>query len=320
MTSSEMHIPDGFLDTKTVVATGALAAAGLGTALYQVHRNFPRRKIPLLGLGAAFVFAAQMINFPIPGGTSGHLIGSVLIAVLLGPSAAVVVMSSVLIVQSLLFADGGITTLGANIFNMGIVGAVGGYWIFRAVRGIVGGSRGTVMGAAFAAWCATVLAAVFCAGELAASQRAPWALVFPAMTWVHMVIGIGEALITSLVIVAIGRTRPELLEPQGGQTRAPAYGSFIIYGALLCAAVALFLAPFACPWPDGLDKVARTLGFEQAASAAAIPSPLPDYHFPGIASAPLATSLAGLAGTLLVFILTFLLARWLVPKAGPEIS
>ena len=109
-----MHVPDGFLDAKTAVATAALAAAGLGVALRQARLHLPPRRVPLLGLAAAFVFAAQMINFPVAGGTSGHLVGGVLAAVLLGPSAAVIVLSAVLIVQCLMFADGGLSALGAK--------------------------------------------------------------------------------------------------------------------------------------------------------------------------------------------------------------
>ena len=314
-----MHIPDGFLDAKTAAATGALAAGGIGTALYQVRRQLPRRKIPLLGLAAAFVFAAQMLNFPVAGGTSGHLIGGVLTAVLLGPGAAVVVLASVLIVQCLLFADGGLTALGANIFNMGLVGGAAGYWIFRAVRTVFPGTRGIVMGAAFAAWCATVLASIFCAGELALSGTVPWGLAFPAMAGVHMLIGVGEALITALVIVAITRTRPELLEVQTAEQSLARYGPFLAFGLLISIGLALFVAPFACPWPDGLDKVSQALGFEHRAAAHSIvASPLSDYHLPGIASAALATSLAGAIGTVIVFLLAFLLARWLVPKPIPE--
>ncbi len=314
-----MHIPDGFLDAKTVAATGILAAGGLGTALYQVRRQLPRRKIPLLGLAAAFVFAAQMLNFPIPGGTSGHLIGGVLTAVLLGPGAAVVVLAAVLIVQCFLFADGGVTTLGANIFNMGMVGGVGGYWIYQAVRRLIPGPRGTVMGAAFAAWCATVAASIFCAGELALSGRTPWSLVFPMMTWFHMLIGIGEAIITALVIVAITRTRPELIETHSGISASGRYGTFLVFGLLISLGLALFVAPFACSAPDGLDKVSQALGFENhAAKQPLVASPIPDYHLPGIGSASVATSLAGAIGTVVVFLLAFALARCLVPKPSAE--
>ena len=315
-----MHIPDGFLNAKTAVATGALAAGGLATALHQVRRQLPRRKIPLLGLAAAFVFASQMLNFPVPGGTSGHLIGSVLIAVLLGPGAAVVVLTSVLIVQCLLFADGGLTALGANVFNMGVVGGVAGYWIFRGVRAVFGGIRGLVMAAAFAAWCATVLAAILCAGELALSGTSPWPLVFPAMTSVHMLIGLGEALITALVVVAITRTRPELLQREHKEEDlVVSYGSFLAFGLLICLGLTLFVAPFACSLPDGLEKVSHVLGFESdAASHPLIPTPIRDYHFPGVGSAPMAISLAGMIGTAVVFLLAYLLARWLVPKHSGE--
>ncbi|MDR7465106.1 MAG: energy-coupling factor ABC transporter permease, partial [Armatimonadota bacterium] len=128
-----MHIPDGFLDTPTAIAGGVLAAAGLGLALRTVRRTLPHRAVPLVGVAAAFIFAAQMLNFPVAGGTSGHLIGAVLAAVLLGPSAAVLVMSSVLILQAFLFADGGITALGANIFNMALVASLLGYALYRGV-------------------------------------------------------------------------------------------------------------------------------------------------------------------------------------------
>jgi len=314
-----MHIPDGFLDAKTAMATGGLAAAGLGASLHHVRRRLPRRKIPMLGLAAAFVFAAQMLNFPVAGGTSGHLIGGVLTAVLLGPSAAVIVLASVLIVQCLLFADGGVTVLGANIFNMGLIGAVVGYAIYRSVRGVVPGTRGVVMAAAFAAWCSTVLAAMVCAGELVLSGTVAWSIAFPAMTNMHMLIGVGEALITALVIVAIARANPELLELQTTTGAGLGYGQVLVFGLLISFGLALFVAPFACPWPDGLDKVAKTLGFEhRAVGATLVHSPIPDYQLPGIHSTMMATSLAGVIGTIVVFILAFLLARVLVPKPAPD--
>ena len=121
-----MHIPDGFLDAKTLALTGALSTGGLAVAARQVNRTLPRNKIPLMGLGAAFVFAAQMLNFPVAGGTSGHLLGGVLAGVLLGPGAAAIVIACVLTMQALLFGDGGVLALGANIFNMSFIGAVVG--------------------------------------------------------------------------------------------------------------------------------------------------------------------------------------------------
>src|ERR1035437_2042229 len=139
-----MHIPDGFLDFKTLALTGALSAGGLAVAARQVNRTLPRNKIPLMGLGAAFVFAAQMLNFPVAGGTSGHLLGGVLAGVLLGPGAAVRVIACVLLVQALLFSDGGVLALGANFFNMAFVGAVAGHAIYRLARRLLPGPRGRI--------------------------------------------------------------------------------------------------------------------------------------------------------------------------------
>src|SRR6185369_14245592 len=165
-----MHIPDGFLDTRTAATTAAISVCGLGFALRRVRLTLPPRRVPLLGLAAAFVFAAQMINFPVAGGTSGHLIGATLTAVLLGPSAAIVVISSVLIVQCLLFADGGILALGANILNLAMICGVVGWSIYHLVSRTFQGSFGRILGASFAAWCGTVVASMVCAGELAASK------------------------------------------------------------------------------------------------------------------------------------------------------
>ncbi len=198
-----MHIPDGFLDVKTAASAAVVSAAGLGVALRQAGRHLPPRRVPLMGLAAAFVFAAQMINFPVLGGTSGHLVGGVLTAALLGPGPAVVVISAVLIVQSLLFADGGVLALGANVFNMALVGAVGGWIIYHLLTRLFSGLRGRLLAAAVAAWCTTVLAAVCCAAELSFSGTVKWSVVLPAMAYVHMLIGIGEAVITVLVLTVI---------------------------------------------------------------------------------------------------------------------
>jgi cobalt/nickel transport system permease protein len=343
-----MHIPDGFLDLKTALATGVLAAAGLGLALREARRTLPPRKVPLLGLSAAFVFAAQMLNFPVVGGTSGHLVGAVLAAALLGPAAAVIVLSAVLIVQCFMFADGGVTALGANIFNMGIIGGVVGGMVYGAVSRLIKGLYGRLVAAMVASWVSIVLAAIMCAGELAASGRVAWSAAFPAMALVHMLIGIGEGMITALVLASIGAARPELLglavrQPQGFEVIVPdgpvaAYaessaepspepsaeperkslGTVLFFGLLVSLGLALFVAPFASPWPDGLDKTAELLGFkDQEVEHRGVPAPVADYKMPFIGSASLATSLAGAAGTLVVFGGALLLARVLVRKAKP---
>jgi cobalt/nickel transport system permease protein len=310
-----MHIPDGFLDAKTVVTTAVLAVIGVGTAVRRAQTHLPPRRVPLLGLTAAFVFAAQMVNFPVAGGTSGHLMGGVLAAVLVGPSGAVVVMATVLIVQCLFFADGGVLALGANIFNMGIVGAVGGYAIYRAVYRVLGDDRGRLVAVAFAAWCSVVLAAIMVAGELSLSGVVPWSVVLPAMTGVHMLIGVGEALITTLVILAILRARPELLTDGDSALRARSLPEALAFGLLIALGIAMFVSPLASAWPDGLEKVAETLGFaERTADTPVVPSPMPDYAIPGIVSATWATALAGGVGTVIVFLLALGLARVLVGR------
>lgn len=304
-----MHIPDGFLDTKTAVTAATLAATGVGFSLRRVRREMNPRTAPLMGLAAAFVFVAQMLNFPVAGGTSGHLMGAVLAAVLLGPGAAVVVLTAVLVVQSLLFADGGILALGANVFNMAVVGSVGGYAIYALVWRLVGGERGRLLAAAFAAWCSTVLASLLCAGELAWSGMVSWNLAFPAMANVHMIIGVGEGLITAMVIAAVGRARPDLLR---SPSHGPINGSsldIIVYGIVLTAGVLIFVVPFASPWPDGLEKMAATLGFESHALPPPVFSPLADYRAPGIGSTAMATVMAGAIGSVVVFALSWILAR-----------
>jgi cobalt/nickel transport system permease protein len=313
-----MHIPDGFLDSKTAVATGVLAASGLAVALRHARLHFSPRRVPLLGLAAAFVFAAQMINFPVAGGTSGHLIGAVLAGALLGPSAAVIVISAVLIVQCLMFADGGISALGANIFNMGLIGGVGGWLVYHGVRRVVKGLFGCVLAAAFAAWCSTVLAAVACAGELATSRTVGWSVVLPAMAGIHMLIGVGEALITALVLVAIARTRLDLLQSDAAAEVRPSYGVVMAYGGVIALGLALFASPFASQWPDGLDKTAEVLGFGEKAAGPILPSPMPEYALPGIQWSAMSTAIAGAAGTIIVFVLAWLLARVLVPRAKCE--
>jgi cobalt/nickel transport system permease protein len=314
-----MHIPDGFLDTKTALISGALAAAGLGIAIRKVRQQVPAQRVPLIGLAGAFIFAAQMLNFPVAGGTSGHLIGAVLATVLLGPSAAVLILSSVLILQCFMFADGGVTALGANIFNMALVAPGVGYGVYALVCRLLGRSlRGRLCATAFAAWCSTVAASIACAGQLALSGTIQWSIAFPAMANVHMLIGVGEALITTLVVAALARLRPELLAEQLESDRQPRYKELAAYGLLISTGLAVFVVPFASAWPDGLERVAAVLGFEHKAFETQIwPSLLPDYVVPGLKSIVLSTVIVGCTGTLAAFILAYLLARFLTPaEAG----
>lgn len=308
-----MHVPDGFIDVKTALAAAALATAGLGFALRQARRELPVRRVPLLGLGAAFVFAAQMVNFPVVGGTSGHLVGGTLIAALLGVPAAVIVMTTVLVAQCFLFADGGVTALGVNVFNMAVIAPVVGGAVYRGVARLMPGLRGRLAAIMFAGWCSTVAAAIACAGQLAWSGTVGWSVAFPAMAGIHMLIGLGEGAISALVFFAVARARPEIA------ANAPTEGarSFVGYGLLATLGVVLFAAPFACPWPDGLEAVAEKLGFEHAAREP-VASPMPDYAMPGVGSAGLATVLAGVAGATVAFGLAVLFSRLLARNHVPE--
>jgi cobalt/nickel transport system permease protein len=172
-----------------------------------------------MGVTAAFIFAAQMLNFPIAGGTSGHLLGGAIAATLLGPYAGFVVITVVLIVQCLIFQDGGLTTLGANIVNMALVGTMSVYPIIRLSGSVTAKRAGVVFGAALAAWVSVVAASLFCALELALSGRAPISIVVPAMVGVHSVIGIGEALVTGFFVGFLLNTRPDLVL-SGGASRS----------------------------------------------------------------------------------------------------
>lgn len=209
-----MHIPDGFLAVNTWVPAWFVSIGGLGVCLRRTRKMLKDRMIPLMGVMSAFIFAAQMLNFPVIGGTSGHLLGGVLAVVLLGPCAGAVVIAVVLIAQCFIFQDGGITALGANIFNMSFVGAIGGYFIYRMIRRLIKRESGLMIATAVAAWSSVVLASAACALELALSGTSPFKIVFPAMIGVHALIGIGEAVITCLVIGYIQKVRPDLIHKE----------------------------------------------------------------------------------------------------------
>ena len=210
-----MHIPDGFINPGVSAAAGVVAAGGFGVAARRARVYLTERLVPLAALVAAFVFAAQMINFPVLPGMSGHLIGGVLAAVLVGPAAGYIVVSIVLIVQALVFADGGLSALGLNIVNMGLVGAVGGYYVFRALMRATGNRRSRVpMVAGIAAFASVPLVAVAFAVEFAiggTAESLSMGTILWALLTTHTLIGIGEGLITALVIGAVMSARPDLV-------------------------------------------------------------------------------------------------------------
>ncbi|HVL80598.1 MAG TPA: energy-coupling factor ABC transporter permease [Actinomycetota bacterium] len=208
-----MHIPDGFIGAGASIGAGVVSAGGVAVALRQAARTLSERLAPLAGLVAAFVFAVQMLNFPVAAGTSGHLIGGVLAAVLVGPWAAVLCLTVVLGVQAL-FADGGLTALGLNVLNMGLLTALPGYGLFFVLRSALGNGRTAVVAAAgVAATLSVVIAAAAFVAEYAigGAGEVDIATVLKAMVAVHTLIGIGEGVITALTVGAVLSVRPDLV-------------------------------------------------------------------------------------------------------------
>lgn len=207
-----MHIPDGFLSTEIWAGMWLVTILIIGYAVSRTNKKLDAKNVPMLGVLAAFVFAAQMLNTPVAGGTSGHMLGGVLTAVLLGPMTASIIMTTVFIVQAVFFQDGGITSLGANIFNMGFIGTIGCYYIFYAIKGTMKGTGRLLAGAGLAAWLSVVLASAATAVEIAASGTAAMDIVLPAMVSIHAVIGLIEAGVTIAALAFISGTRPDLLK------------------------------------------------------------------------------------------------------------
>jgi cobalt/nickel transport system permease protein len=309
-----MHIPDAVLSPAVVSTTSLVGAGGLMYCLWRLRGQLGERTPVLMGTMSAFVFAAQMVNFPLfPLPISGHLLGGVLSSVLLGPWAGAVVISAVLIVQCLLFGDGGVTALGANFINMGLIGAIGGYAIYGSIRRMIGGRAGVLIGGMLAAWFSVILASGAFALELGASVD--WSGFFDVLGWmalVHAGIGIGEALITGAVLRFLLLRRPDMVF----EARLDE-GSFVgrlgraaVGGLGVALAVAVFLAPFASPYDDGLEWVGGKLGFLKEGKAV-LAAPFAEYRLPIpiIRHVRVATAAVGAAGTLIVFAVAWALAR-----------
>jgi len=209
-----MHIPDGFIDAPVSIAAGAVAIGLTAVAVRKAANELDERRAPLAGLVAAFVFAVQMLNFPIAGGTSGHLLGGVLAAVLVGPWTGAICIALVLLIQGLVFADGGLSALGLNVLNMAFVGGVGGYAVFRGIRAVLPATRPMVVVASgVAAGISVVMASVafFLEYYLGGTTDVSLRTVFAAMVGVHTLIGIGEGIITALTVGAVMAVRPDLV-------------------------------------------------------------------------------------------------------------
>ncbi|MFC4117451.1 energy-coupling factor ABC transporter permease [Nonomuraea zeae] len=322
-----MHVPDGFFNAATSISAGVVAAAGVAVCLRGARRELDDRTAPMAGLVAAFIFAVQMLNFPVAAGTSGHLLGGALAAILVGPYTGVLCMAVVLLVQGVFFADGGLTALGVNITIMGIVTVLVGWGIFRLVTGL---ARGKVVAAAFLAALVSVPASalvfslLFWIGGTAPIEVGT---VAAAMGGVHVLIGIGEALITAVTVGAVLAVRPDLVygarglakplvlrDAEGESTTvsltersAPArrYRKFLLGGVGVTVVLAGIVSFFASSSPDGLEAVAENKGFIDQAT---------DHLFGGWALADygdvggIPVGVAGIIGVGLVLLITGALA------------
>lgn len=296
-----LHIPDGLLSLAVSLVCWALAAVGVGLALWRSGKELGERQVPLMGVLAAFVFAAQMLNFTVAGGTSGHLVGGALVAALLGPWAGILTMTTVVAIQAVVFQDGGLLVMGANVLNMAIISTLVGYGVYRGVMALARGKRwGLFVGGFAAAWISVVVSAIATAAQLAFSGTSPLGVALPAMAGVHALIGVGEGLITVGALAFVAAARRDLLEPSAAPTGGLRWAGV---GLALALAVTLF-APLASPHPDGLERVGENLGFIEAAQDAPYEI-IPDYVLPGIANEPLAIIAAGVVGVLIVAALAY---------------
>lgn len=320
-----MHVPDGFLNAPVSLATGALAAGAVAVSLRGARRELTEALAPLAGLVAAFVFAVQMLNFPVGAGTSGHLMGGALAAILVGPYTGVLCLAVVLLVQGLLFADGGLTALGTNITVMGVVTVTVAYAVFRGLLAVLPRSRGAVSVATFAAALVSVPAAALTFTGLYAvggTADVPLDTVFAAMTGVHVLIGVGEAVITTATVGAVLAVRPDLVraagmavrptlvvrtggivavaaEPEPGAVRPRGTGLRPLWRVGLGVSVfcAAFVSFYASADPDGLEQVAAEYGMAaQEEEHKLIGSPLADYGVATVDSERLSVGLAGAVG------------------------
>lgn len=314
-----LHAPDGFFSLPISAAGYALAAAAVGFAIYRANRSLNERIVPMMGVMAAFIFAAQMLNFPVAGGTSGHLIGGALAAIILGPWAAILVMTSVVGLQALLFQDGGLLVMGVNLLNMSIVSVLAGYGTYWVSQRLGGGGYTSLMAGGFAAaWVSVVASSATTAVALSLSGTSPLAVALPAILGFHMLIGIGEGLITVFALSFIRQARPQLLGARpnagadavavvasaddGGRGKAALRGARLWAAGYVIAIALVMLAPFASGSPDGLERVAEDSGFMSAALSAPY-SIISDYQLPGVQNEAVATALAGVVGVTVVYLL-----------------
>jgi len=281
-----MHIPDGFLSVPVSGALWAASAGAVGASVRRLNQDSEplasgHDGTVLMGVAAAFIFVAQMFNFPISGGTTGHLLGAALATALVGPWRAILVMTAVFLIQAFVFADGGLVVLGANTFNMGVSGCLLAGLLLPRLSRLLGGKPGSRLAAiAVTAWSTVMLAAGLTAVELALSGTIAAGIVVPAMLGVHAVIGVGEALLTVAAYSLLVGARPDLLTAGALAQGDAARRGLEAWRIAAVMALGLVIVRLAFPHPDGLEYVAEQLGFAGRAGAA-IAAPLADYAIPG---------------------------------------
>jgi cobalt/nickel transport system permease protein len=329
-----MHVPDGFFDAPTSIATGLIAAGAVGFSLQRANREIRETGPALAGLTAAFVFAVQMVNFPVGAGTSGHLLGGALAATLVGPWTGVLVMSVVLLVQGLLFADGGLTALGTNIMLMGLITVVVGYLVTRALLKVMPKRVGSVVPAtAIGALISVPVAALAFTGlyAIGGTVDIPLGKLATAMVGWHILVGLGESIITAAVLSAVVATRPDLVyaarhlqadlvlvgadgtsstvSPDRPVAAKPA-GRSLGVGVAVTLVIAGVISLFASAHPDGLQFVGAKLGFESTAQDSAVAgSPLAGYGVTGLGNAQVSGAIAGIIGVLVTISVGLLVAK-----------
>lgn len=293
-----MHIPDGFLSVPVSIFFWLISALVIGYALKRVSADLGERQVPMMGVLAAAIFAGQMLNFAVAGGTSGHLIGAALATILLGPWAAMVILTCVISIQALIFQDGGLLVLGANIFNMAIIGVTVSFMVYHTIRKLTASrSWGLYVSGFTAAWVSVVVAALATAFELAVSGTSPVNIALPAMGSIHALIGIGEGLITVGALAFMHASRRDIVATGEAGTKR---GGVVWIAGLFFALLLAVASPWASSHPDGLEWVAEQQGFLLKAQNP-IYKIIPDYLFPGVTNTAAATIIAGIIGTLIVF-------------------
>ncbi len=248
-----MHIPDGFLTNRVAVSLDIISGAGILYATRRVKMDFSGRMVPIMGVLAAFVFAAQMLNFPILGGTSGHLIGGSLLAILLGPMAGSLTVTTVVIAQALFLQDGGLVALGANVFNIGTLTSFSGYAVFKLLGGSAAGGKRLLFAGFIAGWSSLVISAACCALELGLSGAIPFRIGLTTMLTYHAIVGIVEGMLTAGVLGFLFKVRPDLMKINGlGRFE---FADWI--GAILFVAIpaGILVAAGSSCLPDPLQKL-----------------------------------------------------------------